>query len=185
MARRQADYPAKRTMNLYYKPDRTTRPATIALYVLFCLTILLGLSKVLVYDLWAEVRSARQELSAAERELNGVMAELADYDQVLERYRRYAATEEEAALIDRMEVLELLDSAVGSPARLDSVAISGDIVRMEVSGVDLARTAEIVSALEAAPLVESTAVNTASTTEESGAGLRADILIQLRKEGAE
>ena len=48
--------PTKGTMNLYYKPDRTTKPATIALYVLFALTVLLGLSKVLVYDLWVQVR---------------------------------------------------------------------------------------------------------------------------------
>ena len=31
MSRRKADYPIKRSMNLYYKPDRTTKPATAAL----------------------------------------------------------------------------------------------------------------------------------------------------------
>lgn len=45
MSKRNAAYPAKRSMNLFYKPDRTTKPATIALYVLFVLVCLLGLGK--------------------------------------------------------------------------------------------------------------------------------------------
>ena len=54
MSRKRASYPTKRTMNLFYKPDRTTKPATIALYILFGLVCILGLSKFLVYDLWME-----------------------------------------------------------------------------------------------------------------------------------
>ncbi|MCI9460390.1 MAG: hypothetical protein HFF93_00860, partial [Oscillibacter sp.] len=113
MSKRNAAYPAKRSMNLFYKPDRTTKPATIALYVLFVLVCLLGLGKFLVYDLWAETAQARQSLTAAEAQLQGVLLELTDYSEVWERYSRYSATEEERDLIDRMEVLALLDEAVG------------------------------------------------------------------------
>ena len=82
MSRRKTAYPAKRTMNLFYKPDRTTKPATVALYVLFALTCLLGLSKLLVYDLWMETQQAVQTRDAAEERFLGVMAELVDYDTV-------------------------------------------------------------------------------------------------------
>lgn len=44
MGKKLKGVPTKRTMNLYFKPDRTTRPATVALYVLFVLVVLLGLS---------------------------------------------------------------------------------------------------------------------------------------------
>lgn len=182
MARqKKSAYPAKRTMNLFYRPDRTTKPATAALYVLFALTVLLGLSKVLVYDLWTEARQAQRNLEAVELQRDEALAELADYSDVLERYRRYAATEEERALVDRMEVLELLDGAVGGKAQLDSVAIAGDTVQVQFSGVTLAQTAQIVSALEDSPIVAGTVVNTASTTEDAGAVLRANVRIQLRK----
>ena len=83
MSRRKADYPIKRSMNLYYKPDRTTKPATAALYILFALTCLLGLAKVMVYDLWAETRDAERVLTFEQTRLEGVMAELADYEQVI------------------------------------------------------------------------------------------------------
>lgn len=188
MSIRKADYPAKRSMNLFYKPDRTTKPATIALYVLFVLTCLLGLSKLFVYDLWVETHNARQALAAAERQLSGVMAELADYDEIRERYNRYSATDEERTLIDRMEILALLDSAVGTTASLDSISISGNTVQVQFSGVTLAQTAQIVNALEASPIVAGAMVNTASTTQTGpsspSAGAQANILIQLQKEAA-
>lgn len=181
MSRKRDIYPTKRTMNLFYKPDRTTRPATIALYVLFALTCLLGLSKVLVYDLWAEARQARLSLESAQTQLAGILTELTDYSQVQEDYSRYSATEEERELIDRMEVLSLLDSAAEG-AELNAVAINGNQVQVQLSGVTLAQTAGIVNRLEASPLVAGTWVNTAATTQDAGALVQSSILIQLQKE---
>ena len=189
MSKRNAAYPAKRSMNLFYKPDRTTKPATIALYVLFVLVCLLGLGKFLVYDLWAETAQARQSLTTAEAQLQGVLLELTDYSEVWERYSRYSATEEERDLIDRMEVLALLDQAVG--ASLNAVSISGETVQLQFSGVTLAQTAQIVSALEASPIVAYTMVNTAATTQGEGgsadasAPVQASVLIQLQKEAVQ
>ena len=182
MSRRNAAYPAKRSMNLFYKPDRTTKPATVALYVLFALVCLLGLGKFLVYDIWVETTQAQQALAAAERQRGSLLLELTDYNEVWERYSRYSATEEERAAIDRMEVLELLDGALGGSAELNTVAIGGDAVQLQFSGVTLAETARIVRALEASPMVAGTRVNTASTTEGSGALVQASVFIQLQKE---
>lgn len=184
-------YPQKRTMNLYYKPDRTTKPATVALYVLFVLVCLLGLSKFLVYDIWMEKVQAQQALAAAENELNSIMLELSDYNEVKERYQRYSATDEERKLLDRMEVLDLLDSAVGSMAEINTISISGNTVQIQFSGVTLAQTAEIVRKLEASPIVERITVSTAATTQEGAAPnddsspVRANAMINLQKEVAE
>lgn len=182
---RKSAYPTKTSMNLFYKPDRTTKPATVALYVLFVATCLLGLSKLLVYDLWAENQEAQKTLIAVQDQLNGTMIQLADYSQVRERYSRYSATEEERALIDRMEVLDLLDEAVGGTAQLDHVSISGDMAQVQFSGVTLAQTAQIVRVLESSPIVAGTVVNTASTTENAGALVQTSIQIQLQKEADE
>lgn len=184
-------YPVKRSMNLFYKPDRTTKPATIALYALFILVCLLGLGKFLVYDLWAETAQARRTLAAAEEERSGVMAQLADYSEVRERYNRYAATEEERELLDRMEILALLDEAVGATADMESISVSANTVQLQFSGVPLAETARIVKKLEASPLVASTTVSTAATTQEGAAPqddsapVQTSMLIQLQKEAEE
>ena len=187
MSKRKAAYPAKRSMNLFYKPDRTTKPATVALYVFFVLVCLLGLSKFLVYDVWMETVQALQALAAAEQQRNSLLLELKDYNEVRERYSRYSATEEERALIDRMEVLALLDEAVGSTADMDTMSINGSTVQLQFSGVTLAQTAQIVRALEESPIVAFTTVNTAATTTQSevadiSAPVQAAMLIQLQKE---
>lgn len=182
----------KRSMNLFYKPDRTTRPATIFMYALFAFVCLLGLGKILVYDVWAETNSARKNLAEMEAWRNEVMLQLADYREVKERYNRYAATEEERALIDRMEILALLEEKVGATAVMNSIVITGDTVQLQFSGVTLSEVARIVRKLEADPIVKSTVVSTAATTQEgvdsaddSSGLVRANMQILLQKEVAE
>lgn len=183
MGKKLKSAPTKRTMNLYFRPDRTTKPATVALYVLFVAVVLLGLSKVLVYDLWVKVDGARAALAAVEGRLDAAMEELSGYPEVKEKYQRYSATDEERELIDRMEVLALLDEAIGSTGQLSGVAVSGRVVQAQFNQVTLAQTAEIVRRLEESPIVERTTVNTAATTAEDGDLVSASILIQLQKEG--
>lgn len=186
MSRRNVPFPAKTSMNLFYKPDRTTKPATAALYILFVLTCLLGLSKPLVYDLLEETGRARQEQAAVEAELAAARSALGDYDQIRERWLRYVPTEEEKALVDRMEVLALLDKAVGPAASKESVSISGDDVRLCFHDATLAQTAPIVRLLEASPLVAEVTASSALSTEETPPGdsapARVDIMIRLQKE---
>ena len=182
----------KRSMNLFYRLDRTTRPATIFLYALFAFVCLLGLGKILVYDVWAETNSARKNLAEMEAWRNEVMLQLADYREVKERYNRYAATEEERALIDRMEILALLEEKVGATAVMNSIVITGNTVQLQFSGVTLSEVARIVRKLEADPIVKSTVVSTAATTQEgvdsaddSSGLVRANMQILLQKEVAE
>lgn len=180
MKRKKGSYPTKRAMNLFYKPDRTTKPATIALYILFVLVCLLGLSKLLIYDLWNETRQAEAEAAAEQARLQSVMAELADFQEVKERYNIYSATEEEENLVDRMEVLALLESVLGDRL-MNTVSIGGDAVQLQVSGITLAEAASIVRELEASPIVAGTTVSTAATTDGSDQ-IQANVFIQLQKE---
>ena len=197
--KRKAVYPTKTSMNLFYKPDRTTKPSTIALYTLFVLVVLLGLSKWLVYDVWMEKAEAERSLAAAQDELSGVMLQLADYNEVQMRYIRYSATEEERNLVDRLEVLAMLEEAAGR-AWMSTITINGDKVTTQVSNVTLAQVAEIVRRLEESPLVAGTVVQTAATSgnaqnvtnwwgetvaADSWDLVQASITIQLQKEVAE
>ena len=180
-------YPTKTSMNLFYKPDRTTKPSTIALYTLFVLVLLLGLSKWLVYDLWMERVEAERAMTAAQNEYEGVMRQLTDYNEVQERYFRYSATDEERNLVDRLEVLAMLEETAGY-AGLYTISINGDRVQTQLSDVTLAQVAAIVNRLEASPMVAGTVVSTASTTGPGGIDgdlVQASITIQLQKEADE
>lgn len=180
---RKAVYPTKTSMNLFYKPDRTTKPSTVALYVLFAVVCLLGLSKLLVYDLWMENREAQNDLAAAQQELNSAMLKLSDYNEVRQDYFRYSATDEERYLVDRMDVLAMLDGALAGTDVI-SISIGGSQVQLELADVTLAESAEIVRRLEADPLVASTTVNTA-TSSTGDREAKTSIFVQLQTEEAE
>lgn len=169
MKKKDKQMPVKRTMNLYFKADRTTKPATVALYVIFVAVVLAGLSKVLIYDLWLKVEDARVALAAVQYQLNNAMAELTDYDEVKQEYQRYSATDEERAQVDRTEIVRLIDENIASVAKVHTYTVSGMQINVAIDNVTLSEVAEIVRLLEASPIVVSTVVNTAATTENTAA----------------
>ena len=69
--KKNALYPSKTTINLYVKEDKTSRPSTIALYVLFIAVVLLALTKVLVYDVWTEYEEQKLAYEKYEEERTG------------------------------------------------------------------------------------------------------------------
>ena len=182
--RKKIVYPSKRSMNLYYNPDRTTKTATIMLYVMFFAVVLFALSKILVYDMWAELRAKQEQLETRQEELADYAEKLVDYDEVLWEYERYSATPEETLTTDRMELIALIDSAVRPTAKVDNFSVSGEQMLLQFSRVTLREVADIVQALEASPLVTETMVNTASTTESGPERVQASILIQLAQKEA-
>ena len=182
--------PDKRTMNLYYKPDRTTKPATIALYVLFVLSLLLAAAKFGVYDLLMKVQDKRDELARVQAEEQQYAMQLTDYNDVLHQYHLYSATDEELATTDRLEIMQMLDDFVRSRAEVDSFSIAGASVTFQMSGVTLGETAEIIRDIRSSPLVSFATVNTASTAnganvdamEDPNMPVTASVAITLAKE---
>ena len=67
MAGKKTVYPTKRSMNLYFKVDRTTAPATAALYVLFALAVLLALGKIMIYDFMMQEKQQENQLLSLEQ----------------------------------------------------------------------------------------------------------------------
>lgn len=172
-------YPTKRKMNLYYKEDRTTWPATVALYVLFVIVVLIGLAKVLVYDRMVAVNDLKDQYGKIESQIANYQSELSDFEEIQNQYFRYSATEEEENQIDRMELLNLIDSAIRSSAKVQSVQIQDHVVLVQFSGITLSNTAGIVEKLETSELVESIQVDTASTTETNSNVVNANLYINL------
>ena len=176
--KKRRTYPTKTTMNLYFRESRGTKPATILLYVLFVLVLLLAAGKFLVLDRVLAVDALEDEAVRMESQTASVMARLGEYPAVLEEYTRLAPTEREQALTDRMDVLDLIDEVIRPAAHISRVTIQDQQVLVEFSGVTLVETADIVSRLEASPLVARTTVDTAAS-EEDRATVDVDMLIEL------
>jgi hypothetical protein len=182
-AKKKAVYPTKRSMNLYFKVDRTTAPATAALYVLFAAAVLLALGKVMIYDVVMQERQLESRVLALEQRTAQQMQQLESYDQVLEDYIRSLPTQQEQEQADVMELLALIDTTIRPAAQVSQVTIADNQVVISFSGVTLAQAAELVVALEQSPLVTNTQVDTASTT--GGAEqVEVHIYFQVAQEGS-
>lgn len=165
MAGKKTVYPTKRSMNLYFKVDRTTAPATAALYVLFALAVLLALGKIMIYDFMMQEKQLESQLLSLEQRTVQQMQQLENYDQVLEDYIRSVPTQQEQDQPDVMELLSLIDTTIRPAARVSQVDIADNQVVISFSGVTLAQAADLVVRLEQSPLVANTQVDTASSID--------------------
>lgn len=165
MAGKKTVYPTKRSMNLYFKVDRTTAPATAALYVLFALAVLLALGKIMIYDFMMQEKQLESQLLSLEQRTVQQMQQLENYEQVLEDYIRSVPTQQEPDQPDVMELLSLIDTTIRPAARVSQVDIADNQVVISFSGVTLAQAADLVVRLEQSPLVANTQVDTASSTD--------------------
>ena len=182
VGKKKAILPTKRSMNLYFKVDRTTAPATIALYTLFTLVVLLGAAKLAIYDPWTQEQQLKQQALALEQRSVSEMQELKKYDQVLENYIRSTPTQEELSQADTMEVLDLIDRTIRPAATVSQVTIEDNQVLVSFSGVTLSRAAELVTQLEQSPLVTNPHVDTAATTEDNQDAVEIHIYFELSQE---
>ncbi len=182
VGKKKAILPTKRSMNLYFKVDRTTAPATIALYTLFTLVVLLGAAKLAIYDPWTQEQQLKQQALALEQRSVSQMQELKNYDQVLENYIRSTPTQEELSQVDTMEVLDLIDRTIRPAATVSQVTIEDNQVLVSFSGVTLSRAAELVTQLEQSPLVTNPHVDTAATTEDNQDAVEIHIYFEISQE---
>lgn len=182
VGKKKAILPTKRSMNLYFKVDRTTAPATIALYTLFTLVVLLGAAKLAIYDPWTQKQQLKQQALALEQRSVSQMQELKNYDQVLENYIRSTPTQEELSQADTMEVLDLIDRTIRPAATVSQVTIEDNQVLVSFSGVTLSRAAELVTQLEQSPLVTNPHVDTAATTEDNQDAVEIHIYFEISQE---
>jgi len=161
-------YPSKKTINLYYKEDKTTRPSTIALYVLFIAVVLLAVSKVVVFDRIDELAKVQAKLEAQQTHYDEQITALKEFKEISSQYSRYSFSylREDELLCDRMDVLAMLEQTVFTYAKVDSVSVTEDLVSINFSGTNLEETAQLVKLVESFDIVAHVEVSTATLNEE-------------------
>lgn len=73
-------YPSKKSLNLYYQEDVSTRISTIALDIIFVVVVVLGLAKFLVVDVLTERNDAITKLEKVQAQVESQMKEIEDYN---------------------------------------------------------------------------------------------------------
>ena len=159
------EFPSKTYMNLAVQPKskmdvKRSIPLAIVLVIVVGLFVKFG-----VLDFYGRVNEAQAELNQHQAVLNQLNAQLVNYDAVQEEYEAYDKEHlvSDAGLVSPVETLEMLDRVVAPNAHVQSIAINGNTVTLNVSDITLDSAGALVSLLYKEPIVANVTVSTAST----------------------
>lgn len=174
---------SKKTMNLAFHESSVNPKKLIPLIVVLVVAILL-FAKFGILDQLDKKLDAINEVSQKQANLATVNARLANYDEVAYQYGRYSygwMTETESSLLDRMDILEILETIVCESAILEDFAVNNNILNANISGLSLDDTSALVKQLEADPRVQDVFVYTAKS-EDAELNAQVAMTVILTKE---
>lgn len=181
-AKKGAITEAKRTMNFVRQQSGPSFSRVLSVAVV-ALAVLLVFFKFGFMDPMAERSRANYLLSQKQQELFDIQKRLGDYEELEQQYGRYSygrMNESEINLVNRMEVMDLVEKEIASIAFVENFAVNNNVLTLNIYGITLEQASTLVNRLESNGLVESASVN--SATAADGVEARIFISIVLTKE---
>jgi len=164
-------YPTKTTMNLAQSPQGKTKVANVVVYGIFGVLVLALVLRFAVFDQFAKVTAAEQQVDAVQQQIQGVQAQLTGYQDVQEEYSLYSygyQTETEAGLVDRLAMLDIIDRYVAPYGTVSAITLSENTAAVTLSSSALSDSSQLIATLKKQDLVADVSVNTAvSSTSTS------------------
>lgn len=174
---------SKKTMNLAFHESSFNFKKMVPIILITVLAVLVFV-KVGFLDQNDKRTAALNELGAKQDELMALQAKLTGYDELASQYGRYSygwMNNEEATLVDRMDVIEIIEELVDPIASVEDIAINLNVLNVNISGLSLQQTSALVNTLEAHPLVRSVTVSTARS-EDAELNASVSMIVILEKE---
>ena len=163
--------PEKTTLNL--APIRNPGEAVFraALVALLFVLILVALYIYGIQSIEEQIAAKEATYASHENEYNNILSELTQYREIQDKYSRYSygyMSDTEAALLDRVKILDIVRDEIIKYADVENISVKGNSVTLQFTGMTLEDVAELIIRLEAYPEVLSVALNTASSGGQDG-----------------
>lgn len=158
---------SKVTMN-FARHKSDFNPGKVLGVALAIIVVALVFTKFAILDPLQVKTDALTELSIKQDQLALLNARLSGWDELQAQYGRYSygwMTENETSLVDRMEVLKLMETKIATVATVEDFSISGNVLNLDLEGISLEQTSALVTRLEEDPLVTSATVYQASADD--------------------
>ena len=169
-SKRITKFPEKTTINLVrFETEKShTMDFLVVLLLLLCLV---AFAKFFVYDQFTALQNAQRQYSAVQDQLfslrqnNSAYSDVkAEYDRVTEWYM----TEAEKNIIDKREVLKMLEEDLMPYVELKSISVAGTIVSVQTGITTLEVVSEYLIRLQNDPRNRTATVTTTSAAGNSG-----------------
>lgn len=168
----KAGFPQKQYINILdsMKPDEN-RMLEIIIFILFLIALAV-FTKFGVIDKIAQVSAAEAAYNDMQHQIAELKKQNADYEEVKKDYSHYGMgylDDTEIMLVDREDVLDLLDKYVLKKADIKTLAVADNTVTLTVEKTKLSAISSIVRELEADSDVAFVTVNVAGTGRNENA----------------
>ena len=164
----------KQSMNLAVFEKKQVNPVRILVTVLALVLVFVVVGKFGIVDRYEKVDQARSAMQDQQDLYNALLIANAEYNDVLLEFNKYsfgAMTDEERAVADRGEVLDLIEGYLVSAARIEKVSLTANELNVEMSGINLEKASSLMNNLMTDELVKNVTVSNANTKEdESNSG---------------
>ena len=164
----------KQSMNLAVFEKKQVNPVRILVTVLVLVLVFVVVGKFGIVDRYEKVDQARSAMQDQQDLYNALLIANAEYSDVLLEFNKYsfgAMTDEERAVADRGEVLDLIEGYLVSAAQIENVSLTANDLNVEMSGINLEKASSLMNNLMTDELVKNVTVSNANTKEdESNSG---------------
>lgn len=160
---------SKKNLNLAFH-ESSIHLKTLIPTILIIVIAALAFLKFGFMDQLDKKTAAYAEFSEKQTQLAVVNAKLTGYDELAEKYGRYSygwMTDAEASLVNRMDVLDILERIVTPVSYIEDFALNNNVISCNISGITLDQTSALVNELEADPQIKSVSVSRAKNDDAS------------------
>jgi len=160
---------SKQSMNLAYIEKKKVNPFRVIVTTLIFAVAILAFLKFGVFDRYAKVNEARTAYQDEQDLYNSLLIANADYDAVVVEFNKYsfgAMTEDERAVADRGEVLNIVEKYLVPAAQIESVQLNANELAVVMSGITLEKASSLIKVMLEDELVDNISISTANTKDE-------------------
>ena len=165
-----SQYPSKTSINLVVTDDSTQFTPRTAVMLVLVLLFAAVFCKFAVIDVMGAASQAESRVSAAQAQLSTLQAANADYNEVQAEYDKIGVSglsEDERALADRGDVIELIENTASQLGSLQAVRVSGNTMELQFSERTLHDVSRLMQVLESKDIVAGVSVSMAKTDEKT------------------
>ena len=186
--------PTKTTINLAQRESRRKDVLTLTIGGALIVLLAGSVAKFGVIDQLDRLSQAESSYNPVHSQYLSTLQAVEDYPEVEERYRTYsrswmnAGDQNGLVRVDRLQVLDLVQRCMMPRGQVDSLSLRDSILVVSMSGMNLRQISDMVELIRAEPIVESAALNLASTERDSKEALldfTLTIALQPKEEAAE
>lgn len=177
-------YPSKKTINLYYQEDVSSKISSLVLDIVFVVVVVLGIFKIAFFDIISERNDAQEKVELLQKTLDQQLVILEDFDEVADEYARYSykILVDEIKHQDRIEIMSMLENTVFKNGNISNVSISGNMVSLSFRGLNLDECAQLIADIQSYEMVENVVIS--NQTGNANGTYEGNVTISVSKQVA-